>query len=111
MTDTVVGRALGNDLVRQIAIRTHDCDGAEDLARSATLKRAHYPARTPVGHTPAGPARAAINANADDAFRAWPDTDPGCAVAVKAVKAIGEYVGTLPANYPSMKSVCNRSRA
>ena len=110
MADIVVGRALWDDLVRQIAVRAHSYDGAEDLAHTARLKRVYHPARTPVDDA-AAPARTAIHAHVEAAFSAWLNTGPGITVVFETVKATGERLAALSTNYPSMKSVCNRSRA
>ena len=66
MADTAVGRAQWNDLVRQIAVRTHNYDDAEDLLHTAYLKLVNYRAQTPVDNVPAFLVRTAINANIDN---------------------------------------------
>ena len=66
MADTAVGRAQWTDLVRQIAVRTHNYDDAEDLLHTAYLKLVNYRAQTPVDNVPAFLVRTAINANIDN---------------------------------------------
>lgn len=66
MTDIVVGRALWNDLVRQVANRTHNYDDAEDLLHTAYLRLIHYRTQTPVENVAAFLVRTAINANIDN---------------------------------------------
>ncbi|HUO01918.1 MAG TPA: sigma-70 family RNA polymerase sigma factor [Rhizomicrobium sp.] len=66
MSDTIVGRALWSDLVRQIAARTRNYDDAEDLLHTAYLKLVRYQAQTPVENIPAFLVRTAINANIDN---------------------------------------------
>lgn len=48
MTDIIVGRALWDDLVRQIAVRARDSDDTADLPRTATPKRVRHRAQTPI---------------------------------------------------------------
>lgn len=66
MTDLVVGWALWNDLVHQIAARTRNYDDAEDLLHTAYLKLVHYRTQTPVENVAAFLVRTAINANIDN---------------------------------------------
>ena len=66
MTDIVVGRALWDDLVRQVAVGTCNHDDAEDLLHTAYLKLVRYRAQTPVDNVAAFLVRTAINANIDN---------------------------------------------
>jgi len=66
MTDIAVGRALWNDLVCQIAVRTRHYDDAEDLLHTAYLKLVRYRAQPPVDTVAAFPVRTAINASIDN---------------------------------------------
>ncbi|MES2254969.1 MAG: hypothetical protein V4559_07990 [Pseudomonadota bacterium] len=48
MADIVFGKALRNGLARQIAVRTHDHDDAEDWLRTANLKLVCHQTQTPI---------------------------------------------------------------
>ncbi len=66
MTDILVGTALWNDLIRQIAVRTRNYDDAEDLLHTAYLKFVRYRAKAQVDNVAAFLVRTAINANIDN---------------------------------------------
>lgn len=66
MTDAPVGRAFWNDLVRQIAVRTHNYDDAEDLLHSAYLRLVRYQVRKPVDDVAAFLVKTALNMNIDN---------------------------------------------
>jgi hypothetical protein len=61
MTDISIGRALWNDLVRQIAVR--DYYDTADLRHTARVKLAHYRSQAPADELAAFAARNAINAS------------------------------------------------
>jgi len=66
MSDVPVGRAFWNDLVRQIARRTHNSEDAEDLLQSAYLRLVRYQVRTSVDDTAAFLVKTALNLNIDN---------------------------------------------
>lgn len=108
MTDIAVGRALWNDLARQVAVRTRDFDAAQDLPPTAYLKLDHYRAQAPTDEVAAFPVRTPIKRKIEAAFRARLNADPGNAVAFEAANANWESVSALPANYALMRFVCSR---
>ena len=108
MTETPVGWALRNDLVRQIAARTCNCDDARDLLHTAYPERVRYRAQTPVVNVAAFPARTAIHANIhnhtpedETALRAGPIADSANAIAFEAVNEIWETVGAPSRELPT----------
>lgn len=66
MAEIPVGRGLWNDLIRQIARRTHNHADAEDLLHSAYLRLSRYGARHAVNDPAAFLIRAAFNIRIDN---------------------------------------------
>lgn len=64
MADTVIGKALRNDLVRQTAAHACDRDDVEDLLRKANLSRICHQAQTQIDNAAAFQVRTAANATA-----------------------------------------------